>query len=83
MHKKQRLNEKGHMRMRKWYIIWGNMNNTCQLFSELDSSELVAGVLSRAATTVDTDASEPRLDDGLLLNFHNREKRINGFALVE
>lgn len=44
---------------------------TCQLFSELNSSELIARVFARAATTVDTDASEPRLDGGLLvLSFH-------------
>lgn len=30
-----------------------------ELFSELNSSELVAGVLARAATTEDADASEP------------------------
>ena len=40
---------------------------TCQLFSELNSSELIARVFARAATTVDTDASEPRLDGGYLV----------------
>jgi len=48
---------------------------TCQLFSELNRSELVAGASARAATTVNADASEARLGWGLLvLRFHEHRK---------
>jgi len=53
----------------------------------LNSSELVAGASAWAATTVNTDASEPRLGGGLVvLRFHEyrrsegEEERILGIS---